>query len=120
MNFTSHRPRCYVFLQGTARLPTLDEVIQMTNDRVKAVPAIKSPADIAHSVREATQSVQTANATLGLLETATKNHIEALRDAIRNGDAEKLREKKWDHVSRLAARKDKAQEQANAAVNEAS
>ncbi|TPP56095.1 MICOS complex subunit MIC60 [Fasciola gigantica] len=92
----------------------------MTNDRAKAVPAVKSPADIDRSVREATNSVRAANTSLGLLETATRNHIEALRDAIRNGDAAKLREKKWDHVSRLAARKDKAQEQANAAVNEAS
>ncbi|VDP89493.1 unnamed protein product [Echinostoma caproni] len=81
---------------------------------------LRGAADIERAVRQATQSVQAANASLGLLEAATRNHIDALRDAIRNGDPVKAREKKWDHVSRLAARKDKAQEQANEAVNEAS
>ncbi|KAF5398923.1 MICOS complex subunit MIC60 [Paragonimus heterotremus] len=111
----------------THDLPTVEEVKQMVKERNEAVPAVKL-SDISKVVTEATRVVKAANESLSSLESVTRNHIEALRNAIKLTESSDdgiffskgtSREKKWERVSKLAALKEKAQIKANTAVDEA-
>ncbi|TGZ59831.1 hypothetical protein CRM22_008839 [Opisthorchis felineus] len=109
-------------------VPPPDDFVQMTHERAHAVPAERITTDIAKGISGATSSVQAAIISLESLSNATRNHIEGLREAMRAGnDSEeegffrksRSKEKKWEHVSRLAALKDKAEARASEAVQEA-
>ncbi|KAG5451954.1 MICOS complex subunit Mic60 [Clonorchis sinensis] len=101
-------------------VPTVDDFVQMTHERAHAVPAERITTDIAKGISDATSSVQAAIMSLESLSSATRNHIEGLREAMRAGDdSSRSKEKKWEHVSRLAALKDKAETRAGEAVQEA-
>ncbi|KAF6768406.1 hypothetical protein AHF37_05407 [Paragonimus kellicotti] len=66
----------------THNLPTVEEVRQMVKERSEAVPAVKL-ADISKVITEATRVVKAANESLSSLESVTRSHIEALRNAIK-------------------------------------
>ncbi|CAL8096041.1 unnamed protein product [Calicophoron daubneyi] len=109
-------------------LPSVDDVKEMTHEKVKSMGALVTPADIDNAISEATRGVQSANISLAHLESATRKHIDALRDALQtSGPLEdegsqmraKSKDRKWDQVSRFANAKDLAQERAGAAVDEA-
>lgn len=101
-------------------IPALDDFVQMNHERVHAVPAERITTDIAKGISDATSAVQAAIMSLESLSSATRNHIDGLREAMRaSDDSSRSKEKKWEHVSRLAALKDKAEARAGEAVQEA-
>ncbi|KER29542.1 hypothetical protein T265_03843 [Opisthorchis viverrini] len=109
-------------------IPALDDFVQMNHERAHAVPAERITTDIAKGISDATSAVQAAIMSLESLSSATRNHIDGLREAMRASDdsedegffrKSRSKEKKWEHVSRLAALKDKAEARAGEAVQEA-
>ncbi|OON22759.1 hypothetical protein X801_01333, partial [Opisthorchis viverrini] len=108
-------------ITGDSALPFLTDLMSPpTTSMTLLSPKRQKTTDIAKGISDATSAVQAAIMSLESLSSATRNHIDGLREAMRaSDDSSRSKEKKWEHVSRLAALKDKAEARAGEAVQEA-